>query len=135
MPGGSVEYITEGWLNLRHRKAGTSPRPHPGNAWHSQAAADLLEVRPAERITAALELYPASVLLASGSRLRLTIAGTDRDNLYVPERDPSPVLTFFFGGDAGSRLDLPVENASRRPSNRILANAFAGQDPGFAFGK
>ena len=135
MPDGSVEYITEGWLNLRHRKVATSPRPHAGTAWHSQAAADLQEVQPGERMTAALELYPASVSLARGSRLRLTIAGTDRDNLYVPERDPIPVLTFFFGGDSGSRLDLPVEDASKRPSDRILPDAFAGQDPGFAFGK
>ena len=130
---GAAEYITEGWLNLRHRKVSQSPRPHPGPAWHSQAAGDLLEVKPGERMTAALELYPVSVSLHAGSRLRLTIAGTDRDNLHVPEREPVPVLTFFLGGSTGSRLELPVEHAARRPDGRLLPDAFAGQDPGFAF--
>ena len=129
-----MEYVTEGWLNLRHRKTSPSPRPHPGPAWRSQASEDLLEVRPGERMTAALELYPVSVALEAGSRLRLTVAGTDRDNLHVPERDPAPVLTFFLGGDSPSRLVLPLENAARRPADRILPDAFAGQDPGFAFG-
>ena len=135
LPDGRAEYVTEGWLNLRHRKTSASPRPHPGPAWRSQASEDLLEVRPGERMTAALELYPVSVALEAGSRLRLTVAGTDRDNLHVPERDPAPVLTFFLGGDSPSRLVLPVENAARRPEGRILPDAFAGQDPGFAFGK
>ena len=135
MPDGNAEYVTEGWLNLRHRKVSESPRPHAGAAWHSQAAADLLEVRPGERMTAALELYPVSVSIAAGSRLRLTVAGTDRDNLYVPERDPAPVLTLFFGGPRGSRLDLPMEDAARRPEGRVIPGAFADQDPGFAFGK
>ena len=134
-PDGGAEYVTEGWLNLRHRKVSTSPRPHPGAAWHSQAAEDLLPVHPGERMSAALELYPVSVLLPAGCRLRLTIAGTDRDNLYVPERDPAPVLTFFLGGGSGSRLVLPVEKADRRPEGRVLDDAFAGQDPGFAFRK
>ena len=87
------------------------------------------------RMTAALGRYPVSVSIAAGSRLRLTVAGTDRDNLYVPERDPAPVLTLFFGGRRGSRLDLPVEDAARRPEGRVIPGAFADQDPGFAFGK
>ena len=86
-------------------------------------------------MTAALELHPVSVSLFAGSRLRLTVAGTDRDNLHVPERDPAPVLTFFFGGEAGSRLELPIENDAKRPAGRILPGAFGGQDPGFAFAR
>jgi len=135
MPNGNAEYVTEGWLNLRHRKVSESPRPHAGPAWHSQAEQDLLEVVPGERMTAALELYPVSVSIGAGSRLRLTVAGTDRDNLYVPERDPAPVLTLFFGGRSGSRLELPVEDVARRPEGRVIPGAFEGQDPGFAFGK
>ena len=81
-------------------------------------------------MTAALELYPVSVSIAAGSRLRLTVAGTDRDNLYVPERDPVPVLTLFFGGPGGSRLDLPVEDAARRPEGRVIADAFGRSGSG-----
>ncbi|MCY3772079.1 MAG: CocE/NonD family hydrolase [Gemmatimonadetes bacterium] len=135
MPNGNAEYVTEGWLNLRHRKVSESPRPHAGPAWHSQAEQDLLEVVPGERMTAALELYPVSVSIGAGSRLRLTVAGTDRDNLYVPERDPAPVLTLFFGGPSGSRLELPVEDVARRPEGRVIPDAFEGQAPGFAFAK
>ena len=135
LPDGRAEYVTEGWLNLRHRKVSVSPRPHAGPAWHSQAAEDLLEVRPGERMTAALELYPVSVSIGAGSRLRLTVAGTDRDNLHVPERDPAPVLTLYFGGPSGSRLELPLEDAARRPEGRVIQDAFAGQDPGFAFAR
>ena len=134
MPNGNAAYVTEGWLNLRHRKVSESPRPHAGPAWHSQAEEDLLEVVPGELMTAALELYPVSVSIGAGSRLRLTVAGTDRDNLYVPERDPAPVLTLFFGGRSGSRLELPVEDTERRPEGRVIPDAFEGQDAGFAFG-
>ena len=134
MPNGNAAYVTEGWLNLRHRKVSESPRPHAGPAWHSQAEQDLLEVVPGERMTAALELYPVSVSIGAGSRLRLTVAGTDRDNLYVPKRDPAPVLTLFFGGRSGSRLELPVEDTERRPEGRVIPDAFEGQDAGFAFG-
>ncbi len=134
-PNGNAAYVTEGWLNLRHRKVSESPRPHAGPAWHSQAEEDLLEVVPGERMTAALELYPVSVAIGVGSRLRLTVAGTDRDNLYVPERDPAPVLTLFFGGRSGSRLELPVEDVAGRPEGRVIPDAFEGQAPGFAFAK
>ena len=73
-------------------------------------------------------------LARAGKPVAIDIAGTGPHNLYGPEANPIAAITFFFGGDIGSRLDLPVDDASKRPSDRILPHAFAGQDPGFAFG-
>ena len=133
MPDGSVVYLSEGWLNLEHRKVSECPRPHSGPAWHSQRSEDLLPVTPGEPMDVAMELYPVSVRIEPGSRLRVCIAGTDKDNLHVPEQDPAPTLRLTVGGPQASRLLLPVDDPASRPASRILEGAFADQDPGFAF--
>ncbi len=134
-PDGESTYLSEGWLDLRHRKVSECPRPHDGAAFHSQSEADLQAVVPGERMTVPVEMYPVSVKVTAGNKLRLVVAGTDCDNLYVPAQDPASELTVFLGGDGGSRLELPIENAGQRPADRILEGAFADQDPGYAFGQ
>ena len=134
-PNGDATYLSEGWLDLRHRKISECPRPHDGPAYHSQGEADLQDVVPGERMTVPVEMYPISVKVTSGNRLRLVVAGTDCDNLYVPVQDPASELTVYLGGENGSRLELPLENAAQRPGDRILEGAFADQDPGYAFGE
>ncbi|MDP6971601.1 MAG: CocE/NonD family hydrolase, partial [Pseudomonadales bacterium] len=133
-PDGEANYLSEGWLSLKHRKIGTSLLPHDGSAYHSQRNDDLLDVTPGERMTVPVELYPVSVRVGVGNRIRVVVAGTDADNLYVPAVDPAPELTVYLGGENGSRLELPVERAEQRPADRILEGAFADQDAGYAFG-
>ena len=135
LPDGDVFHITEGWLNLEHRKISRCPRPHAGSAWHSQRSEDLLPVVPGEWMQVGLELYPVSVHVPVGSRLRLTLAGCDKGNLHVPELEPVPQWQLMTGGDNGSLLELPVEQVSERPAGRVLKAAFAGQDPGYAFAR
>ena len=93
----------------------------------------MLDVVPGERMTVPVELYPVSVKITAGNRLRLVIAGTDCDNLYVPAQSPASEFTVYLGGENGSRLELPIEDVSKRPKDRVLHDAFENQDHGFAF--
>ena len=130
-PDGAANYLAEGWLAL---KICDSPRPHDGPAYHSQSEKDLLDVIPGERMTVPVGLYPVSVRAGRGNRIRVVVAGTDADNLYVTKLDPAPEITVYLGGENGSRLELPIEDSEQRPAERILKGAFADQDAGYAFG-
>ena len=85
-------------------------------------------------MTVPVELYPVSVRVGRGNRIRVVVAGTDADNLYVTKLDPAPEITVYLGGENGSRLELPIEDSEQRPAERILKGAFADQDAGYAFG-
>jgi putative CocE/NonD family hydrolase len=109
---GRAVYITEGWLNLFHRAVSDSERPHDGRGFHRQDDADILDVVPGKAMELAIELYPVAWRLQAGSRVRLTIAGSDADNLLVVPADPAPTLSVVIGGDFASRLYLPVVDAA-----------------------
>ena len=49
--------------------------------------------------------------------------------------DTPLAISAIAGSELEDRLDLPVEDAARRPEGRVIPDAFADQDPGFAFGK
>lgn len=81
-------------VSVDFRGTGASFGAHANQTWRIAAdiaqvvdwiAENLPAIHPGERMTAALELHPVSVSLRAGSRLRLTIAGTEGDNLYMPE--------------------------------------------------
>lgn len=105
---GRAHYIAEGWLNFFHRQISDSPRPHDGRAFHSQSAGDLKDVTPGELMEVALEFYPVAWRLQPGSRVRLTLAGADADNLLVLAETPAPTLTLLTGGEPASCLYLPL---------------------------
>ena len=62
--------------------------------------------------------------------------GHEREMYWQRVALPSmPRSELTVGGPRGSRLLLPVEDPAPRPADRILPDAFAGQDPGFAFAR
>jgi hypothetical protein len=64
--------------------------------------------------------------VAKGSRLRVTLAGADKDNYTVAVHDPAPTLTVHQGGPRASFLELPVVAGPR--VSQAIADAFA-DDP------
>ena len=105
---GRAQYITEGAVNFFHRRISNSRNPHDGRAFHSQNADDLLDVSPGQVMEVGLEFYPVGWRLSPGSRIRLTLAGADADNLLVIPEDPAPTLTLLTGGEPASHLLLPI---------------------------
>lgn len=109
---GRAHYITEGAVNFFHRRISNSDNPHDGRAFHSQNTADLLDVAPGQTMEVGLEFYPVGWRLSPGSRIRLTLAGADADNLLIIPEDPAPTLTLLTGGEPASHLILPIVDAA-----------------------
>ncbi|EYF05115.1 CocE/NonD family hydrolase [Chondromyces apiculatus] len=106
---GSVHYVTEGQLRARYR-ALSAEAPYtsvvPYRAFAQTEAAPLL---PGEAAELRFDLLPISHRFQRGSRLRLSLAGEDRDHFAAPPEGGS--FQVLRGPGRGSRLELPVMDA------------------------
>lgn len=105
---GRCRYITEGSLRMLHRaEAPCPPTCRTTWPWRSYSRAAAKRMEPGVPDTLRFTLLPISWKLAPGSRLRLSIAGTDCDHfMQVPHGRPP---RFEIGiGPAGSRIELPL---------------------------
>jgi hypothetical protein len=88
----------------RVRPAGEAPYALPV-PYHSFARADAEPLVPGVAATLVFDLLPVSHRFRAGHRIRLAIAGADRDH-FAPVAGPPPVWTIVRGAD--SWLELPV---------------------------
>ena len=105
---GKAWYITEGALRMLHRATAPCP-PSYRTTWPFRTfhRADAQRMVPGKPETLHFALLPVSWRFAPGSRLRLSIAGTDADHFaQVPHGRP-PRFEFTLGGEHGSFIDLP----------------------------
>lgn len=108
-PDGEVGYLTEGQLRALHR-ALRSPAEAPYVApapYHSYLRADARPLVPGEPAELVVELLPVSHLFSKGHRIRLALAGGDRDQ-FAPIPGASAHWQVERSADAASRLELPV---------------------------
>jgi len=109
-PEGRVVYVDEGMLRFIDRKEvdpGTLPYVPLGPA-HSFLRKDAEPMVPGQPTTLRLALYPTSVLLRKGHRIRVALAGADAG---VFERYPAegiPTWTVYRDARRNSFLELPV---------------------------
>jgi putative CocE/NonD family hydrolase len=73
---GRSRCLTEGSLRLLHRAESTPPYETFG-PWHSCRRADAQPVEPGELLRVAITLWPISVEVPAGHRLRFVLAGAD----------------------------------------------------------
>ena len=99
-PGGKVRYLTEGILRAAHR--GRRPEIEP-----TFRRRDLHPLEPDVRTELRIAFQPTSVRVPAGWRLRLAVAGADRDTFAALGGQPSEI-TLEFGGPASSRLLVPI---------------------------
>jgi hypothetical protein len=107
---GNVGYVTEGMIRAvqrRVRRADEAPYALTV-PYHSFARADAEPLLPGEPADLVFDLQPISHLWRRGHRIRLAIAGADRDQ-FAPLPGPPPVWILERG--AGSWLELPVVEA------------------------
>jgi putative CocE/NonD family hydrolase len=108
-PDGRIGYVTEGQFRALHRAlwpladapyAQTTP-------FHSFLRADARPLVPGELAELDFDLLPISHLFRRGHRVRLALAGADRDQFAVP---PGAAARWQIsrGASAASRLELPV---------------------------
>ncbi|MGT2509595.1 CocE/NonD family hydrolase [Cupriavidus basilensis] len=106
---GTVRYITEGMLRASHRKLEPCPSAYRTTwPYRSHRRADAERLTPSMPVPLTFALLPVAWTLATGSRLRVSIAGADRGHFpQVPHGRP-PLLTLTVGGGDGCHIEVPV---------------------------
>jgi uncharacterized protein len=109
---GKSWFITEGALRMLHRATAECP-PTYRTTWpfRSFSRADARRMEPGVPQTLRFALLPISWQLQRGSRLRMSIAGADKDHFaQVPHGRP-PKFELTLGGGKASFIDLPIRPA------------------------
>jgi hypothetical protein len=109
-PKGRVTYIDEGMLRLIDRKE-VDPRilPYiPLGPAHSFLRKDAAPMIPGEPAKLSFALYPTSVLLRKGHRIRIALAGADADVFHRYPADGTPTWTVYRETRRASFIELPV---------------------------
>ncbi len=106
---GKVTYITEGQLRALHRRISNEqpavrlPAPH-----HSFLKKDTMPLKPGEVAELRFHLQPISVLLKKGHRLRVAIAGHDKDTFIRTPAEGTPTISMQRNSRGLSRIELPI---------------------------
>ncbi|MBS1241536.1 MAG: hydrolase CocE/NonD family protein, partial [Gemmatimonadetes bacterium] len=110
---GRSHYVTEGALRASRRTSHAAPYQTFGLPWRRHFPED---VRPlaGEAVELAIDLHPTARVFPRGSRIRVTVAGADRDNTFSPMLVTEPTLTVHRSPARPSGIELPVA-ASPQP--------------------
>lgn len=124
-PDGEVRYVTEGMLRALHRAEAPCP-DHHRTTWpfRNFSRAEALPLTPGEPARMHFALLPTSWTFRRGSRIRLSFAGADIDHFSQAPHGRPPRITVFYGGDRGSKIELPLracknEEQRRRPDEAL----------------
>ena len=107
-PDGRSRYLTEGGLRGIHRKLTRNPYFPQESPYHSYKVSDGIPVVKGQTEQWTLRLWPTSVRIAAGERLRLAIAGADADTFARIPSDGELKITIDRRRDALSFVDLPL---------------------------
>jgi putative CocE/NonD family hydrolase len=111
-PEGRVTYVDEGILRVVNRKE-VDPKTLPyqpiGPA-HSFLRKDAEPLTPGEVARIRFALYPTSVVLRKGHRIRVSLAGADADVYKRYPQEGNPTWTVYRNAQRASFLELPVKH-------------------------
>ncbi|MHA1658791.1 MAG: CocE/NonD family hydrolase [Promethearchaeota archaeon] len=106
---GNVYLITEGQFRLIHRKISSETPPYKIlTPYHSFKEKDYLPLIPNEIAEITFGLLPTSVLIHKGHRIRIAIAGADKDIFARIPREGTPTITISRNKNYPSFIDIPV---------------------------
>ena len=110
-PDGKVTYITEGQLRGVMRRPTDQAAPYKKHGLHrSELRADAMPLVPDEVAELTFELWATSVLIREGHRLRIAVAGADKDSfLRYPRNGEVPTITVERNQRYSSHVTLPVK--------------------------
>lgn len=107
-PDGTVIELTEGCLRGIHRKLAKDESPYaaivPPRTYERKDAMPLV---PGEIAELKFDLLPTSYLFRKGHRIRIALAGADKDHFSQPFGKP-PRLRYFRSDEHASSVALPV---------------------------
>jgi putative CocE/NonD family hydrolase len=108
---GSVHYVSEGEVFCGNRlNANAAAKYKTVTPMRTFLAQDYKALTPGEPTEVAIEFFPISYQFKAGHRIRLSIAGKDKDHFAVPAfTEASDNFDVDFGPEQPSLLSLPVE--------------------------
>jgi len=107
--GGKVTYVTEGILRALHRAVSDEEPPYKiTGPYHSYKRKDAVPLVPGQVVELKFALIPVSVLLRKGHRIRIAIAGADKDTFAPILADHQPVISVLHNKQYPSSIELPV---------------------------
>ena len=104
---GKVTYITEGALRALHRRISSEQSPLKLPV-HSFLKKDALPLKPGAVAELRFSLQPISVWVKKGHRLRVAIAGHDKDTFIRIPAEGAPTISMQRNSRGLSRIELPV---------------------------
>ncbi len=108
-PDGTVKLVTEGQLRAIHRKISEDPSPYTMfGPYHSFKREDAMPLVPGKVAQISFELFPISVRFEAGWRIRVAIAGADRDVFDPIPGCEAPEITIERNSTYPSFIDLPT---------------------------
>jgi putative CocE/NonD family hydrolase len=106
---GKVTYLTEGQLRAIHRKVSASSPPYRSfGPFHSFQKKDASPLVPGEVAEISFALMPVSVQIKKGHRLRVAIAGHDKDTFAPIPQQGAPTITIQRNSRFASSIELPI---------------------------
>jgi len=106
---GKVTYLTEGELRALDRRISTEQSPIKILVpYHSFKRKDAMPLKPGEVAELKFGLEPISFLIQKGHRLRIAIAGHDKDTFIRIPADGTPTIAVQRNKAALSSIELPI---------------------------
>jgi putative CocE/NonD family hydrolase len=104
---GNAYYVTEGMLRALHRKISPAPDNYKCTwPYQSMARTDAAPLEIGKPATITFALFPTSWTFQAGSRIRISLAGSDAEHYgQVPHGRP-PLLTLHHGEETFIRLPV-----------------------------
>ena len=109
-PEGHVHYVTEGQLRALHRTQQPVKIPNergPSIPHRTYLRIDAAPLIPGEVIPLTLELLPVSYQFQKGHRIRIALAGADKDHFQLLD-GPAPKWKIWHTTQHPSHIDLPI---------------------------
>lgn len=106
---GIVTYVTEGTLRALHRKISTETPPYKMlGPYHSFKKKDAMPLVPGQIAELKFGLQPISAMIKKGHRLRIAIAGADKDSFARIPAQGTPTISVARNQKNASWIELPI---------------------------
>ncbi len=106
---GDIVYITEGLLRLIHRKVSNKTPPYKTMVpYHSYMKKDSQPMILGEIAEVSFGFLPTSVLIRKNHKLRIAIAGADKDTFKRYPSEGTPTITVMRNNEYSSFIDIPI---------------------------
>jgi putative CocE/NonD family hydrolase len=107
--GGHVTYITDGQFRVIHRKISDEIPPYKTLLpYHTYKEKDAMPLIQGEVAEIRFGLHATSVLIKKGHRIKIAIAGGDRDTFSTYPREGRPTIRVSRNNKFSSYIDLPI---------------------------